>query len=231
MQITQLKTAIPAWVLCLAAAVQANEAQAPEIRVYDCEDRGAYILRLQEGRALLLAEGMSRVLQADTEAAGRSYTDGDLRLQTKRRHLVVQEGEDSRSLCAFSPQATLREIARDQGVEFLAAGFEKSDGRASRDWSLQITPDEALFSWQSDRDQPLRFARSVQGPAEQVFTAADGRELRVRREPRACRMETGAMIEQVVVVEVDGRVYRGCGLPLSEAFGGEGAPSSALAER
>jgi hypothetical protein len=230
MPITQLKTAIPAWVLFLAAAGQAAEAQAPEIRVYDCEDRGAYILRLQEGRALLLAEGMSRVLRADTEAAGRSYTDGDLHLQTKRRYLVVQEGEASRSLCTFSPQATLREIARDRGVEFLAAGFE-SDGRASRDWSLQITPDEAVFSWQSDRDQPLRFARSVQGPAEHVFVAADGRELRVRREPRACRVETGTLIEQVVLVEVAGRVYRGCGLPLSETFEPEGASSPALAER
>jgi heat shock protein HslJ/uncharacterized membrane protein len=199
---------------------QAPTGQAPvappllRAHVFDCAD-GPSIVALSQpegaGRGetidLVLPDGRRRLPRVPT-ASGERYAERGVSFWRKGREATL-ELDGRTHACTENRRRSITEDARLRGVELRAVGQEPG-------WTLELFRDRMAFvrGLEGERATTPRPAPQASLAAgETVYVAiTEAHRLTVRiRETRCLDTMSGEGYEATVEVELDGRVYRGCG--------------------
>jgi putative lipoprotein len=183
---------------------------------FDCADGPGIVLRNAEGAGRgeaidLILPGSRRRLPRVSTASGERYEERGVSVWSKGREATLEL--DGRTYtCVENRRRSITEDARLRGVELRAVGQEPG-------WIFELFADRMAFvkALEGERATTPRPAPQASLAAgETVYVAiTEAHRLTVRiREVRCLDTMSGERYESTVEVELDGRVYRGCGEPL-----------------
>ena len=196
-----------------------GEGQAPSAlggttlaRAFDCRDGPSFVLVPSVAGAadVELPDGVRR-LARQPAGSGARYSDGTVVAWNKGREaLLERDGRTYR--CTENHARSIRADARVRGVDFRATGNEPG-------WVLELLRDRIVFlgAYGAERvTVPRPAARVDAASGETVYAAGtEGHRIRVQILTRECvDSMSGDRTEAAVAIEVDGRVYHGCGYGL-----------------
>jgi putative lipoprotein len=178
---------------------------------FDCAGGPSFVLEPvgAEMADVMLPQGPRRLTRERT-ASGVKYSDKDGYVWSKGRAATLELGERNYQ-CVENRARSIREDARARGVEFRGAGNEPG-------WVLEILADRIIFTgnYGSERTvTPRPAATNDPASGATLYTAVtEAHKLQARIEKRECRDSmSGEPFEARVEVQLDGRIYRGCGYP------------------
>jgi putative lipoprotein len=181
---------------------------------FDCADGPSIVARSPAegaGRGetidLVLPDGRRRLPRVPT-ASGERYAERGVSFWSKGREATL-ELDGRTHACTENRRRSITEDARLRGVELRAVGQEPG-------WTLELFRDRMAFvrGLEGERATTPRPAPQASLAAgETVYVAiTEAHRLTVRiRETRCLDTMSGEGYEATVEVELDGRVYRGCG--------------------
>jgi heat shock protein HslJ/uncharacterized membrane protein len=180
---------------------------------FDCSDGPGIVLSHAEGAGrgeaidLILPAGRRRLPRVPT-ASGERYAEGGVSFWSKGREAALEL--DGRTYaCSENRPRSIIEDARLRGVELRAVGQEPG-------WSFELFPDRMVFS-DSYGTKSVMTPRSAPGASatagETVYAAvSEAHRLTIRvRETSCVDTMSGERYGSTVEVELDGKIYRGCG--------------------
>ncbi len=192
----------------------ATESQAPSgvllAYVWDCDDGTSITMEnllAENAISLGLPDGPRRLPQV-VAASGVKYDDGTLSFWTKGDTAMLERANGPVVNCAESRAKSLVADARARGVAFRGTGNEPG-------WVLEIFPaDRLVFVTNYGQDRHEFDGVSVTGepgPGAEYRAARDGRSIvaRLKLEPCVDDM-AGTPFDYSLVLEFDGRTFRGC---------------------
>ncbi len=156
---------------------------------------------------LVMASGRRRLSRVPT-ASGERYADGGVSVWNKGSQATL-ELDGSTYTCTEDRPRSIMENAKIRGVEFRASGNEPG-------WIFELFPDRMAFvgGYGTERaTTPRPTPRLGPAPGESEYAAdTEAHRLTVRiRELQCVDSMSGERYEATVDVELDGKVYRGCG--------------------
>jgi putative lipoprotein len=187
-----------------------------DIHVFVCEDGTQYAVAFgEEAALLLLPEGARRLPHVRSASGARFASDDGTELWNKGDEAMVSVDGVERRGCRSDPAAASWESARVRGVDYRAVGNEPG-------WHLEIVNGgrtrfvgdygELVLEF----DTPTPADGGGPGAVDYLWREGDrGVTIRLRREP--CRdTMAGVGYPLRVRVEVDGRIFEGCGRALAD---------------
>jgi heat shock protein HslJ/uncharacterized membrane protein len=156
---------------------------------------------------LLLPGGPRRLPRVPT-ASGARYADGGVSVWSKDREALL-ELDGTTYTCAENRRRSISEDARRRGVELRAVGQEPG-------WIFELSPDRMVFAGSYGTKSvmtPRPAAGASPRAGETVYAAVtEAHRLTVRiRETSCLDTMSGERYGSTVEVELDGKIYRGCG--------------------
>lgn len=179
--------------------------------VFSCGDLDFIVSHPRPDVAELHLPDRKVVLPQVLAASGAKYQEGGLMYWNKGREAMLEVDGRRYERCRLDPARSVREDAKQRGIEFRATGNEPG-------WHLEIEQGRRI-AFITDYGKTTVYA-----PLPQP-TVAEGRatyqartqthELTVSIERRECRdTMSGEAFEAFVTVRLDAREYRGCGQAL-----------------
>jgi len=184
-----------------------------QAHAFDCGGGMSFVMVRTEGALpgqaidLVLASGRRRLSRVPT-ASGERYADGGVSVWNKGSEATLEL--DGRTYtCTEDRPRSIMENAKIRGVEFRASGNEPG-------WNFELFPDRMAFvgGYGTERaTTPRPTPRIGPAPGESEYAAVtEAHRLTVRiREVQCADSMSGDRYEATVEVELDGKVYRGCG--------------------
>jgi putative lipoprotein len=156
---------------------------------------------------LMLPDGRRRLPRVPT-ASGERYAGGGVSFWSKGREATL-ELDGRAHACTENRRRSIIEDARRRGVELRAVGQEPG-------WIFELFRDRMAFARGLGGERattPRPAPQASLAAGETVYAAVtEAHRLTVRiRETRCLDTMSGEGYEATVEVELDGRVYRGCG--------------------
>ena len=180
--------------------------------VYDCQGLHVVTESQKTGALyLFLPEGTLDLPQVPS-ASGAQYSDGTVVFWTKGPEAMLDRGDGERLNCTENRRESVIEDAKFRGVDYWATGNEPG-------WRLELGPDMMLLVTNYGADEfdfptPDPLVDSVARRTVYEVEAA-GHSLRVEIRGTECFDDmSGERFETTVLLELDGKTYRGCGLAL-----------------
>lgn len=176
---------------------------------FDCASGPSFVLK-PIGAAMadfVLPEGTRRLTRERT-ASGAKYSDKQGYVWNKGRDATLEVGGRNYQ-CVEDRARSIREDARARGVEFRGTGNEPG-------WVLEIVRDRIIFTGNYGAERtvtPRPDANNDPSSGATLYTAVtEAHKLEARIEKRECSDSmNGERFEARVEVQLDGRIYRGCG--------------------
>jgi len=183
------------------------EGQAAKTLVYECDDF-EFVVSQGDEQVVVHTEDDYRVLPQVRAASGARYEDGHMLFWSKGSEASLEVGERRYSGCQLNPARAPWEEARRRGVSFRALGQEPG-------WVLEIQPERYMLL---DADYGgLRVLMPTPEPeltdgGERYTSVTEAHEMQVDIVLETCAdTMSGAVYRNRVTVNLDGRVFRGCG--------------------
>ena len=159
----------------------------------------------------LVLDSDRRRLSRVPTASGERYADGDVSVWNKGSEAILELHGRSYT-CTEDRPRSIREDAKNRGVEFRASGNEPG-------WIFELFSDRMAFLGRYGTERVITPRPQVSAGAsagETVYAAvSEAHRLTVRiREVPCVDSMSGDRYETTVEVELDGKGYRGCGLRL-----------------
>jgi uncharacterized membrane protein len=178
---------------------------------FDCDDEQEFVLSRVAGQAdamdLVLGDRRQRLTHVRT-GSGAQYAADGMSVWTKGREAML-EVAGRVTTCRENRRRSILEDARARGVEFRACGHEPG-------WVWELLADRMVFIG-ADGAERVTTSRSeassapTQGGAVYVGVG-EAHRLTARVLPAPCiDTMSGDESASTVVVELDGKTYRGCG--------------------
>jgi uncharacterized membrane protein len=183
--------------------------------VWDCD--GGLTLRMknlyrEDAITLEMHEGPRRLPLVES-ASGAKYSDGSLTFWTKGDTAIFERPGTAPVNCRESRYASLLADARERGVRFRGRGNEPG-------WTVEVGPGPRLeFETNYGQDRHTFDAATESGSemsgARVVRAEQGGEQIKVSVTTDDCADDmSGEHFEQRVIVEFDGKTFRGCGTAL-----------------
>lgn len=178
--------------------------------VWNCDDgRTLHMKNLyrEDAITLELHEG-PRKLPHVPAASGAKYADETLTFWTKGEEALFERKGQAGVNCRQDRARSLAADARARGVRL--RGFGNEPG-----WSVEIGPGDRV-TWVTGYGEDRYEFESAEEPRDDGGTAyvgtADGGAIRVTVTPESCHDDmSGEAFTHRVMIEYEGRTYRGCG--------------------
>ena len=188
-----------------------------DVFVYDCEDGTRYTVAVgPEAALLLLPDGARRLPHAPSASGARYAGDDGTVFWSKGQEAMIEVDGRARPGCRSNTMAAVWESARIRGIDYRAVGNEPG-------WHLEIV-DGGQTRFTGDYGElVVEFATPPAadggGPGAVDYDWSDGTQtvrIRLRREDCADTM-ADVRYPLRARVEVDGRIFEGCGRALGDA--------------
>jgi len=178
---------------------------------FECDDEQRFVLVRAAGQLdamdLVLGDRRQRLTHVRT-GSGAQYAADGTSVWTKGREAML-EVQGRVTTCRENRRRSILEDARARGVEFRASGNEPG-------WVWELLADRMVFigAYGAERVTTPRSSAPSGTTLEGAVYAgvAQGRRLTARVLPGPCvDTMSGDQSASTVVVELDGKTYRGCG--------------------
>ncbi|MEM0955892.1 MAG: MliC family protein [Pseudomonadota bacterium] len=175
--------------------------------VYECEDTDI-VVRTGAGEVVVHTSDDFRVLPQVKTASGARYEDDSMMYWSKGTEAMFQVGDRRYAGCILNPARAPWEEARRRGVSFRALGQEPG-------WVLEIQPGRHMLM---DADYgglrvlvPAPESELTEG-GERYESTTESHSLQVDIVLDTCADSmSGAVYTNRVTVNLDGRIFKGCG--------------------
>lgn len=196
----------------VADGVDAPAAASAQLATYafECDDEQTFVLSRVAGKPdamdLVLGERHQRLTHVRT-GSGAQYTADGISVWIKGREAML-ETAGRVTTCREDRHRSILEDARARGVQFRASGNEPG-------WTWELLADRMVFvgAYGAERVTTSRADGAANTAQGAVYTGITGsHRLTARVLPGPCvDTMSGDPSASIVVVELDGKTYRGCG--------------------
>ncbi len=182
----------------------------PQTRAWECERNFAFVSRREGDAIWLFLPGQAVQLPGTEDGPSNRYRSATIDFQYRGEHAQLKLPDVTYKHCRNNTQASAREHARLNGVDFRASGH-------SPDWILDITldgdmqlvtgADHALLIFTTPEPLILEHERKT------LYTTQNKRhQIIVELTGNSCRdLRTGETHEVTVKISLDDRRLQGCG--------------------
>ena len=199
---------------CVTTAEHSGDQNTPRTFVYKCSDNYTFVTRIGDDHAWLFLPGQTVKLPQVPSGSGTKYSDGPISFRSKGDEALLETTRTTHRNCVNNRSLAIWEHAKLNGVDFRGVGNEPG-------WYLEIRNGESIqfvTNYGDDRylfDNPK--LRSDSTTRETVYRAVSpGHRLEVLLKGETCQDSMAdESYETRVRVDLDGRVYRGCGKALN----------------
>lgn len=180
---------------------------------YHCEEDYHFVVRIEGETIWLFRPRQTVSLPHISSASGAKYSDGTVTFWAKGEQAVLETRQKTHRDCNNNRYIAIWEDAKLRGVDFRATGNEPG-------WHLELRAGgySAFVGDYGERRIEFATPEPVVTQAERIttYTAhSGGHFVRTTIEGRACiDSMSGDQFEATVTVEVDNKLYRGCGRAL-----------------
>ncbi len=198
---------------CATTTGRPGAERPPRTLVYQCADNYTFVARTNDDHVWLFLPGQTVKLPQVPSGSGTRYSDGTISLHSKGDEALLETARTLHRDCVNNRRLAIWEHAKLNGVDFRGVGNEPG-------WHLEIRDGESILfvtNYGQDRhlfDNP----KLISDPTarETVYRAASpGHRLEVLLKGEACQDSMAdESYETRVRVDLNGRVYQGCGRPL-----------------
>jgi len=187
----------------------------PTVVAYDCDDDTGFVAEIRHASAsasaVVFLESGTHELVGEPVETGTRYSDGSITLWSNDVKTLIREDGKTRK-CVANRRRSIRESAKLAGNDFWATGNEPG-------WTLTIGRDEIVYvtAYGKERHTAPTPLPEVDGAAGTTVYRADagGRALSVTLTGQPCvDSMSGESFDTTVMVSIDGRAQRGCGVAL-----------------
>jgi uncharacterized membrane protein len=203
-----------------AEAADDNAAADPESRrgpvlgahVYDCQGLQISTEAQKKGGIYLFLPDRTLDLAHVPSGSGARYGDGEVEFWTKGPEATLDRGDGTAVHCTENRRASIIADARFRGMDFWGVGNEPG-------WRLEVGSDMILLVTNYGEDEydfpTPEPSVDVRNRTTVYDVSAAGHSLRLEIRDTECFDDmSGERFESVVLLELDGRSYRGCGVGL-----------------
>jgi putative lipoprotein len=180
---------------------------------YTCAGGYSFVARIEGEKIWLFLPAQTLSLPHVPSGSGAKYGDGAVTFWTKGEQALLEIDQETHRDCNNNRSRAIWEDAKLRGVDFRATGNEPG-------WHLELQADRQSIFVGEYGERLIEFAtpKPIVKQQERGTTykaQAEGLLIKTIIEGRPCTDSmSGQQFEATVTVEVDGKLYRGCGKAL-----------------